>query len=373
VLTLGYKKKKLAGYTGMIAGSSGTFVIRWQQTEIDGEQNPATAAVREGATWRWNGEAVRVDGPDHILLTGDADERLQLRRRVSRSLKRLLAAELKVRVPNDVPIEGEPIFDEGFVVTDGRSSYAAAFVEMVPNELPLIVFSGRLPVQGCDMWVVRTFAKEAPVTRISEFDTGVICFTEDTMIDTPDGARPVQDIREGDWVLTKDNGSQQVIWRGARRMSGARFFAMPELRPVRIRAGAFEAGRPDRDLLVSPRHRVLVKGPTARALFNTDEVMVAAEHLINDHSILVDYNVVSTRYHHLLLEDHQVLWANGVETESFHPASTTLDTLERGDRLRLLDLLPKISADPYEYGDFVRRDLSRSEAAILHHAMNRAH
>ncbi|MGV6813063.1 MAG: Hint domain-containing protein [Brevirhabdus sp.] len=357
----------------MITGSSGTFVIRWQQTEIDGVENPAPEAVREGATWRWNGQAVRVDGPDHILLTGDADERLHLRRRVSRSLKRLLAAELDVAVPADVPVEGEPIFDEGFVVTDGRASYAAAIVAMRRGKAPLVMFSGRLPVCGTDLWVVRTIDKEGPVIRNAEFGTGVICFTEHTMIDTPDGARPVQDIHEGDWVLTKDNGSQQVTWRGARRMSGARLFAMPELRPVRIRAGAFEAGRPDRDLVVSPKHRLLVQGAMAQSLFNTDEVMVAAEHLINDHSILVDYNLTSTTYHHLMLEDHQVLFANGVETESFHPASTTLDTLEAGDRERLVGLLPEVEFRPEAYGDYVRRDLSRSEAAILHHALNRTH
>lgn len=357
----------------MITGSSGTFVIRWQQTEIDGVKSPATAAVREGATWRWNGQAIRVDGPDHILLTGDADERLQLRRRVSRSLKRLLAAEIDVRVPDDVPIEGEPIFDDGFVVTDGRASYAATFVGVGRGRSPLVMFSGRLPVQGTDLWVVRTIGKETPVIRQSDFGTGVICFTQDTMIDTPDGKRAVQDIQEGDWVLTKDNGSQQVTWRGARRMSGARFFAMPELRPVRIRAGAIEAGRPDSDLVVSPKHRLLVQGAMAQALFNTDEVMVAAEHLINDHSILVDYNVTSTTYHHLMLDDHQVLWANGIETESFHPASTTLDTLDPGDRARLEGLLPNVEFDPQGYGDYVRRDLTKSEAAILHHAMNRAH
>jgi len=357
----------------MITGSSGTFVIRWQQTEIDGVENPAGSAVREGAAWRWNGQAVRVDGPDHILLTGNADERLQLRRRVSRSLRRLMAAELNVMIPADVPIEGEPIFDEGFVVTDGRVSYAAAIVEMGPGKAPLVMFSGRLPSMGTDLWVVRTIGKEAPVTRRTEFGTGVICFTEDTMIDTPDGARPVQDIREGDWVLTKDNGTQQVMWRGQRRMSGARFFAMPELRPVRIRAGAFEAGRPDRDLLVSPKHRLLVQGAMAKSLFNTEEVMVAAELLVNDHSILVDYNVAATTYHHLMMEDHQVLFANGVETESFHPASTTLDTLDAQDRDRLLGLMPGVEHDPLSYGDFARRDLSQSEAAILNHALSCMH
>jgi hypothetical protein len=61
------------------------------------------------------------------------------------------------------------------------------------------------------------------------------------------------------------------------------------------------------------------------------------------------------------------LWANGVETESFHPASTALSTLADDDRKRLIDLLPALEYEPHAYGSFARRNLSGSEAAILTH------
>jgi len=197
---------------------------------------------------------------------------------------------------------------------------------------------------------------------------GVICFTPGTMIRTGDGAQRIEDLREGDLVQTKDNGMQPVRWIGKRRMSGARLFAMPHLRPVRFRADALGLARPDQDLLVSPSHRLLIKGNVAQDLFNAPEVLVTAKDLINGRTITVDLQVPKTTYVHLMLPCHEILWANGVETESFHPANTALTTLASDDRARLLERFPDLDYDPHIYGRFARRNLSASEAAILRHA-----
>ena len=166
---------------------------------------------------------------------------------------------------------------------------------------------------------------------------------------------------------TKDNGAQDIQWIGSRRMTGARLFAMPKLRPIRIRAGALGIDRPDMELLVSPEHRMVVKGDVARALFNTSEVLVAAKDLMNSSTVSVDLALREVTYIHLLLPDHQILWANGVETESFHPASAALSTLDEVDRLRLLARFPELESAPHTYGGFARRSLSGPEAAILAH------
>ena len=144
---------------------------------------------------------------------------------------------------------------------------------------------------------------------------------------------------------------------------------MPHLRPIRFKAGALGVGRPDEDLLVSPQHRMLLRGPAAQALFSTNEVLVAAEDLINDSTICVDHALREVTYIHVMLEAHNVVWANGLETESFHPSNTALDLLDPAQREVLLGLLPGIAENPHSYGDYARRNLSASEAAILRHEL----
>jgi hypothetical protein len=68
---------------------------------------------------------------------------------------------------------------------------------------------------------------------------------------------------------------------------------------------------------------------------------------------------------HLFLPRHEVVFANGLETESFHPAGEALDSVEEAERARLIAMMPGLDADPMAYGDYARRSLSRAEAAIL--------
>ena len=111
---------------------------------------------------------------------------------------------------------------------------------------------------------------------------------------------------------------------------------------------------------------MLVKGAKARALFNTDEVLVAARDLIDDRMVVRDLSLTEVTYVHLLLPRHEVVFANGLETESFHPAGEeALDSLEDEARARLLGLMPDLETDPLHYGAFARRALNRAEAAIL--------
>lgn len=346
---------------------NGTFVISWSQTTIDMLQEAPVEFLRVGVAWSWTGEAIRVDGPNDVLRLDGAEGEADRRRSAARMVRRLVGTAIGTD-QNAGPAETlHPVADRSFVVTDGTRTYTVTLIESGTRKPPLLMFLNALPPRGRDLWVVHT-SLSAPVSKThAENDGAVICFTPGTRILTPDGVRCIEDMREGDLVQTKDNGAQPIQWMGQRRMSGARLFAMPKLRPIRIRAGVFGMDEPDRDLLVSPEHRMLIKGEIARALFNAPEVLVAARDLIDHDRVSVDLSVREVTYVHMLLPQHEIVFANGVETESFHPANAALSTLDPIDRARLSRMLPRVELNPQSYGAFARRNLSGSEVAILRH------
>ncbi len=349
----------------MGTGYRGAFVISWSQTEIDGLEAAPMEALSVGATWSWRGELVRVDNPNGALRLERADGSAANRKCAAKLVRRLVRAAHE----NTSDIRGidvaESFEDSGLVVTDGLKSYTLTVIEAGRNAPPLLMFLDDIPPRGKELWVVHHSVHSTRQNPVGPDSGGVICFTPGTRIETPDGPRLIEELREGDYIQTKDYGAEEIQWIGSRKMTGARLFAMPHLRPVRIRAGALGVNRPEEELLVSPEHRMMVKGDVARALFNTPEVLVSAKDLINDQTITCDMAVREVTYIHLLLSRHQILWANGVETESFHPASAALTTLDDFDRSRLLRLNPMLEYEPNAYGGFARRNLNRSEAAIL--------
>jgi len=351
----------------MKTGFQGTFVISWSQTKLDGMGAVPLQSLDVGTAWSWTGDAVRVDGPAQLLRLDEADGDASIRKRAARMVRKLVGAAMTETTDIDSVEVEHPMQDSSFVVTDGALSYTITVIDVAPGKPPLLMFLDEMPPKDRDLWVVHHTIDVHAHNMVSPSAGGVICFTPGTLIETPFGPRRVEELREGDKLHTRDSGEQEIQWIGQRRMTGARLFAMPELRPVRIRAGAFDVDRPEHEFLVSPNHRMLVRGAVARDLFNTDEVLVSAKDLVNGSTIAFDTQVKQVTYIHLMLPSHQIVVANGVETESFHPASTALSTIPDADRARLAQVNAQLESDPHSYGGYARRILSKSEAAILAH------
>lgn len=350
----------------MKTGFRGTFVVPWSQTELDGQQSPPVAQIRMGACWSWTGEAVRVDGPNAILPLGRSEEEADLRKRAAPTVRRLLASALAVDSAPPVVLQ-EPLFDKSFTVTDGYATWDITLIRRGAGRKPLLMFLDNIPPRGTDLWIVRQSVDAETRAEAERSPRGVICFTPGTMILTPDGPRDVAALGEGDRVQTMDNGAAEILWIGTRRVTGARMLAMPELIPVRLREGALDRDVPDAGLLVSPDHRMVLRGARARSLFSADEVLVAARDLIDDTAIMRDRSLRGVTYIHMMLPRHEIVFANGVATESFHPSSAALATMAQDDQDRLFARLPDIRGDTDAYGTYARRVLSVSEAAVLQH------
>jgi hypothetical protein len=353
----------------------GAFMVAWSQTRLEGSPAEPQSELAEGMSWSWHGRALPLG--DTVAAPGstasrDHDDVRARAARVARDLLRrpatcpaaFPAADAGLSRPlHDATDAGDPLLSGSFVVSDGTTFYPVVPVETDPGAPMVLVFPDGLPDPGRRHTIVA--CTERVKLRRAAAQPAVICFTPGTRLQTAHGNVDVADIRPGDRISTRDDGAQGVLWTGRRRMSGARLFALPAERPVRIRAGALGPGRPERDLTVSPEHRVLIGGPGPRALWGEPEVLVRAGDLVGRRGISVDHSLRETWYIHLMLERHEVVRADGADVETFHPGYMGLEALSPDQRQTLIRARPDLDRDPFAYGPPARRMLSRGEAAIL--------
>ena len=199
--------------------------------------------------------------------------------------------------------------------------------------------------------------------NVLETDVGFVtvetipCFVAGTMIETTTGPRSVEGLRPGDMVMTRDDGPQPLRWIGRRAVP-----ALGKMAPIRIRENALgEHG----EVMLSPLHRVLVKDAVAELMFGEAEVLIAAKDLVNDHSIrAVEGGEVE--YVHLLFDQHQVIYSEGLATESFLPGPQTSQSFEAEIVAEICTIFPELDPVTGEgYGPAARPLLKRYEAEAL--------
>ncbi|MEM9797977.1 MAG: Hint domain-containing protein [Pseudomonadota bacterium] len=334
---------------------AGAQVISHIQTRVDGAFPSTRNPFPFGSTFRWHGEPLRLDGVrrSNLLaqMSGLQDTQIEA------SIVKLNGQRPRRRVAPAAPID-DP---EALILASGGRRWVAQLIPTDTAEL-LLLFPDGLPPVDDGLTIVQSARP-----RQSAPPRNTICFTEGTLVDTQRGPVAVEDIFAGDRVMTRDDGAQEVLWTGLRRLSGHQLSASPGLRPVRIRADALRPGSPDPDLLVSPSHQLLVAGPKARALWGEPEVLIRARDLVDDRRILVDHRLTEVTYVHLLFRRHQIVRANGLLCESFHPGDADLTPLPTAEREELLEIAPDVDRDVHAYGPHARRCLSSAEVAILRH------
>ena len=105
-------------------------------------------------------------------------------------------------------------------------------------------------------------------------------FTRGTHITLASGAqKPIETLAVGDRILTRNDGVQEVRWIGQSTVRAVGDFA-----PIRIRSGTLNN---DRDLIVSPDHRLFIYQRKDRLGAGRSELLVKARHLVNGDSVTV--------------------------------------------------------------------------------------
>lgn len=169
------------------------------------------------------------------------------------------------------------------------------------------------------------------------------CFVQGTLIDTADGPVAVENLRQGDRLQTLDNGVRELRWTGKRTLSKDELIGHTKFCPVRISAGALGPNTPNRDLFVSPQHRVLVSSRIAQRLFGTTEVLIPAKDLLALDGVdqVLDFDEVT--YYHIMLDQHEIVTSNGAATESLFAGPEALKALDSAQRDEILTLFPELA------------------------------
>ena len=219
---------------------------------------------------------------------------------------------------------------------------------------------------------VSSFAMPMPASSTASFPAwetfaintlsgALICFAAGTLIKTPNDQTLIEELAPGDMVLTMDHGPQPIRWIGSskRRVIG-------NIAPILIRKGALGNTR---DLRVSPQHRMLLSGWQAEVLFGESKVLATAKSLVNDHSILREEGG-EVEYFHMLFDSHEIVYAEGTPSESFHPGAEGWKALDEPTRNEILELFPQLTNGDFDsYGPSARASLKHKEGYLLGHSM----
>ena len=171
---------------------------------------------------------------------------------------------------------------------------------------------------------------DAAIISTTDNNVVVVCFVAGTLIDTPRGPVAIETLRRGDRVHTRDNGPQPIRLIVERTLDFAT--APGRLKPVRLAAHALGPGRPDRPLMVSPQHRIMVTDRQGR------QVLVPAKALTGRKGVRVAQGVRRITYFHLVFSRHEIIRANGILTESLFPGPMALRALQPAQRREIAEI-----------------------------------
>jgi hypothetical protein len=194
-----------------------------------------------------------------------------------------------------------------FMSPDGQTNEVLVLVEV--DETGLIEGLHLLPLVPLQVKTEYTLLgmdRDSAARKLAQLAT--VSFTRGTRITLATGEqKPIEDLKIGDRVLTRDDGVQPIRWIGQTTVR-----ATGEMAPILIRAGVLNNSG---DLLVSPDHRLFVYQRNDRIGVGNAELLVKARHLVNGHTVVAqDGGFVD--YFQLLFDHHHIVYAEGIAAET---------------------------------------------------------
>jgi hypothetical protein len=136
------------------------------------------------------------------------------------------------------------------------------------------------------------------------------CFFKGAKILTPNGEINIEDLRNNDYILNKDNEIKKI------KMVGhiTTMFKGDKTIPYIIEKNTFGLNKPHSDLYISPQHAILL---------NNKMIMTMD---IKDYSTIYRKDIMYPyTYYSILLDKYDTLIVNGIVAESLHPSNKNIE------------------------------------------------
>jgi hypothetical protein len=178
------------------------------------------------------------------------------------------------------------------------------------NNLELVSTTGSVTtlhfgdLSAGDTWTADPYGGVHPY-GYQTLSLALACFAAGSRISTPNGPVAVEDLREGDDVMTVSGRPRPIKWIGYRILDCRRHPNADRVQPIRIAPHAFALNQPRRPLLLSPDHAVY-----------TDNVLIPIKCLLNGKTI-AQIEAGRITYYHVELASHDVILAEDLPVESY--------------------------------------------------------
>jgi len=258
--------------------------------------------------------------------------------------------------PSDLTVFGNKVLfsgldsngERGLWVTDGTATGTTELTSgnIFPADLTVlgneVLFSGSDSHNNTTFWVTDGTAagtsEQVSLSSLgaSNFDQvvhgfiplTVTCFRAGTHVRASDCYTRIEDMKIGDLVVTKHSGIVPIKWIECRYIE-CRLHPQPrDVWPVRIATGAFAPAVPTCDLWLSPDHAIFF-----------DDMLIPVKYLINGGTIAQEACDEVT-YYHIELAEHDIIFAEGLEVESYLDV-TDRSNYENGGKI--IQLFPNFS------------------------------
>jgi len=195
--------------------------------------------------------------------------------------------------------------------------------------------------------------------------TACAAFARGTLIATDSGQVAVEDLQPGDRIMTRDNEAASLRWIGSTAINYRADTAHSKEGSLRVLTGALGHQHPQTDLILHHDTRVVVDHPICAMQHGVRSALVPARALADFDSIITLRPIGAVEFFNLILDRHQIIFANGLETESYHPGPE-ICALHSGEmHHHMAHLFPWMEGRLERFGPMALPRLCETEVAAL--------